>query len=218
MKKATAVLTAVVILMLTVMPMGAAASYTIREDGVDGEAVSFVTRYPRIYGLADARAQYRINRFFLDYSAYAAARAATLSALDNEPATGELIVAQTYNGRGLIGFSLRQEYHSNPAYSATVFCTMDLKTGNRLYFWELFTEGGAKREAVTRIFRNAALQRGEPGCEWVSGEIKRIGSMSFFLSDEGSLTVIFDKADMRALISVPLSELAPYLKPEYAPL
>lgn len=194
-------------------------SYTVREDKVIDESVSFVWQHPRIYGLYDTETMKILNRLLKEEGqrAYLEVRYKAMSI--NETATGEVIVKNTCNSGNMICFS----YQTNAIdgrgtrYDSIRYLCLDTSSGKQLGFWDLFIKDGAKREAVLEIFGREVRERGEPDSQWVLKKIKSIGAMSYFADDEiGVLTVLFDDQNGNTTrVSVKFSDLELFLKPEY---
>lgn len=194
-------------------------SYTVREDKVEDESVSFVWRHPRIYGLYDTETMKILNQLLKEEGqrAYLEVRYKAMSI--NERATGEVIVENTCNSGNMICFS----YQTNAIdgrgtrFNSIRYLCLDTSSGKQLNFWDLFIKDGAKREAVLEIFGREVRERGGPDSQWVLKKMKSIGAMSYFADDEnGVLTVLFnDQNGNTARVSVMFSALELFLKPEY---
>lgn len=193
--------------------------FTVREDKVEDEAVSFIWRHPRIYGLYDTETMKILNQLLKEEGqrAYLEVRYHVMSI--NERATGEIIVENTCNSGNMICFCFQTDAidSSGTRYDSACYLCLDTSSGKRLSFWDLFIKDGAKREAVLEIFGREVRERGEPESQWVLKKIKSIGAMPYFADDEnGVLTVLFnDQNGNTARVSVKFSDLELFMKPEY---
>jgi len=198
---------------------GTGVSYTVREDKVNDESVSFVWRHPRIYGLYDTETMKILNQLLKEEGqrAYLEVRYKAMSI--NEKATGEVIVENTCNSGNMICFCYQTNAidGSGMRYDSKRYLCLDTSSGKRLSFWDLFIKDGAKREAVLEIFGREVRERGEPESQWVLKKMKSSGATSYFADDEnGVLTVLFDDQNGNtARVSVKFSVLELFLKPEY---
>ncbi len=194
-------------------------SFTVREDKVEDESVSFVWRHPRIYGLYDTETMKILNQLLKEEGqrAYLEVRYRAMSS--NERATGEVIVENTCNSGNMICFCFQTDAidGSGTRYDSTRYLCLDTSSGKQLGFWDLFIKDGAKREAVLEIFGREVRERGEPESQWVLKKMKSIGAMSYFADDEiGVLTVLFnDQNGNTVRVSVKFSDLTLFMKPEY---
>lgn len=223
MKQRTRTLSAVcAALMLSVMfhPVTfaeSAVSYTIRKEALRGETVSFELSYPRIYGMDDKNAQDKINIFLLEKARFLQRRLQSDAEKAGQAANGRLSAEVIHNSRGLLctRFTAMIDGGGSELGNQKHF-TLDLKTGKRLYFWDLFDEDGAKRQAAEKLLLDAIRQRTEPESEWVLKDLKNIGKREFFLGKDETLGVIFENGEAETFeLSIDLAELEDLLKPSY---
>ena len=221
MKKALMILCCLILLQGAGFTASASTgvSFTVREDKVEDESVSFVWRHPRIYGLYDTETMKILNQLLKEEGqrAYLEVRYRAMSS--NERATGEIIVENTCNSGNMICFCFQTDAidGSGTRYDSTRYLCLDTSSGKQLGFWDLFIKDGAKREAVLEIFGREVRERGEPESQWVLKKMKSIGAMSYFADDEiGVLTVLFnDQNGNTVRVSVKFSDLTLFMKPEY---
>jgi len=221
MKKALMILCCLILLQGAGFTASASTgvSFTVREDKVEDESVSFVWRHPRIYGLYDTETMKILNQLLKEEGqrAYLEVRYRAMSS--NERATGEVIVENTCNSGNMICFCFQTDAidGSGTRYDSTRYLCLDTSSGKQLGFWDLFIKDGAKREAVLEIFGREVRERGEPESQWVLKKMKSIGAMSYFADDEiGVLTVLFnDQNGNTVRVSVKFSDLTLFMKPEY---
>ncbi len=193
-----------------------AVSYEVREERLEDDRVSFIGRVPRIYGLSDTEVEARINADLRERCALICLRVRCMA--DNRgKAIGETAVNAAHNGGNLVNFTLCTEVTlpDGEVRRQTDRLNYDLKSGKRLFFWDLFVKDGAKRKAVSLLFMQAAGSCGEP-TDWVLQRLSQLGSLAFTVAD-GGLTVVAEREDGAAVeVTVPLASLAPALRPRFA--
>lgn len=192
------------------------AQINVREERLGDETVAFTRQYPRINGLNDAKAQDSINRQIRQqtYAQYLKIRQTAKQS--NDTATGKVLAELIFQSDGLLCIEMTTDAKigNHDEIRHTSYLNFSLKTGKKLYFWDLFIKDGAKRQAVTECFLRAAKAHGEPEPEWVLTKIASIDTCPFYFDrNNGTLCVDVNGGNGSLLLSVPLSELTLLFEP-----